>query len=201
MSRTDLIPLASIERKIYVVRGERVMLDSDLAAMYGVETKMLTRAARRNIDRFPTDFMFQLTRDEYESLRVQVEISNSAHLRRQTGASNEQASRSQDRTLQPGRGGRRYMPFVFTEHGALMAANVLKSERAVDASVQVVRAFVKMRHMLASNAELAKKVRALEKRYNSQFREVFAAIEQLMMPPDKPAGQIGFIDTSKKGKR
>jgi phage regulator Rha-like protein len=106
-------------------------------------------------------------------------------LRRQIGAS------------KPGRGGRRYLPYVFTEHGALMAANVLNSKRAVEASVQVVRAFVRMRNMLASNAELGKKIEALERKYDSHFKVVFDAIKKLMLPPDKPKGGIGFISKKK----
>jgi hypothetical protein len=177
MSKIEsLIPLETIGQKIYVIRGERVLIDSDLAQIYGVETKMFTRAVRRNIGRFPEDFMFRLSLDEYEALK------------RQIGAS------------KMGSGGRRYLPYAFTEHGALMAANVLKSDRAVDASVQVVRAFVKMRNMLASNAELAKKIELLEKRYDQQFKAVFDAIKRLMLPPEKPKGGIGFIGTKKQKK-
>ena len=202
MSNSEsLIPLETIERKIYVIRGERVILDSDLAAIYGVETKMFTRAVRRNIDRFPDDFMFQLTKEEFESLKIQIGISDNDLLRRQIGASNAEGLMLQTATSNRGRGGRQYLPYVFTEHGALMAANVLKSNRAVDASVQVVRAFVKMRNMLASNAELAKKIEALEKKYDSQFKSVFEAIKKLMLPPVKPKGGIGFIEPGKKKKK
>ena len=177
----SLIPIERIEQKIFVIRGERVMIDSDLAAIYGVETKMFTRAVKRNIDRFPGDFMFQLTVEEYETLR------------RQIGTSNTETLKLQDASSKEGRGGRRYLPYVFTEHGALMAANILNSSRAVEASVQVVRAFVRMRNLLASNAELAKKVEALESKYDSQFKSIFDAIKKLMTPPDKPKGGIGFI--------
>jgi phage regulator Rha-like protein len=164
----SLIPTERIERSILLIRGERVMLDSDLAELYGVETKALNRAVKRNASRFPHDFMFQLTAEEVLSLRCQ------------TGTSKE------------GRGGRRYLPYVFTEHGALMLANVLNSERAAQTSVQVVRAFVRLRQMLATNAELARKVEALEKKYDAQFKVVFDAIRQLMFPPDKPKREIGF---------
>ncbi len=199
MSKNEsLIPLETIEQKIYVIRGERVMLDSDLAAIYGVETKMFTRAVRRNIDRFPDDFMFQLTNEEFESLKFQSGISN--NLRRQIGASSEEGLMLQFATSNRSHGGRRYLPYVFTEHSALMAANVLKSNQAVDASVQVVRAFVKMRNMLASNAELAKKIESLEKKYDAQFKSVFDAIKLLMLPPVKPKGGIGFVETSKNKK-
>lgn len=173
------IPVERIEQKIYIIRGERVLLDSDLAEIYGVETKMFTRAVRRNIDRFPDDFMFQLMPDEYEDMR------------RQFGAAytDDQAQKSK-RNI-------RYLPLALTEHGALMAANVLKSQRAIEASVQVVRAFVRMRNMLASNTELSKKIESLENKYDSQFKAVFDAIKKLMMPPDKPKGGIGFVGAKK----
>jgi phage regulator Rha-like protein len=164
----SLVPMERIERAIILVRGEKVMLDSDLAGIYGVETKALNRAVKRNENRFPLDFMFQLTAKESETLRCQ------------TGTSNE------------GRGGRRYLPYAFTEHGALMLANVLNSERAAQTSVQVVRAFVKLRQMLASNAELARKLAAMEKKYDAQFKVVFDAIRQLMSPPPKPKREMGF---------
>ena len=164
----SLVPLERIERAIIVVRGEKVMLDSELAEIYGVETKRLNEQVRRNLHRFPPDFMFQLTFEEAESLRSQIATSNE------------------------GRGGRRYLPYAFTEHGALMLANVLNSERATQTSVMVVRAFVKLRQMLASNAELARKLAAMEKKYDAQFKVVFDAIRQLMSPPEKPKREIGF---------
>ena len=164
----SLVPLERIERAIIVVRGEKVMLDSELAEIYGVETRIWNQAVRRNINRFPVDFMFQLTVAEEASLRSQIVISNE------------------------GRGGRRYLPYAFTEHGALMLANVLNSERAAQTSVQVVRAFVKLRQMLSSNAELARKLAAMEKKYDAQFKVVFDAIRQLMSPPTRPKREIGF---------
>lgn len=170
----SLIPLERIEQKIYVIRGERVMLDSDLAEIYGVETRVFNQAVKRNLNRFPEDFMFQLTEEEHEVLRSQIVISKT------------------------GRGGRRYLPYVFTEHGAIMAANILNSEKAVTASVQVVRAFVKLRQILIKNADLAKKLEEMEKKYDSQFKIVFQAIRQLMTPPDKPQRKIGFVDKEKK---
>ena len=127
------IPVQLIERRIYLIRGQKVMIDTDLAELYGVPTFRLNEAVKRNRKRFPDDFMFQLTRNEFDALRSQFVISK-------------------------GRGGRRYLPYVFTEHGAIMAANVLNSDRAVQASVQVVRAFVRLRQILASNAELAGKL-------------------------------------------
>ena len=161
------IPLERVEEIILLIRGERVILDTDLAALYGVETRALIQAVKRNRERFPVDFTFQLTREEAGSLRSQFVISK-------------------------GRGGRRYAPYAFTEHGAIMAANVLNSERAVQASVQVVRAFVKLRQMLASNAELARKLDELEKKYDRQFKIVFEAIRQLMTPAPHKAKPIGF---------
>jgi hypothetical protein len=190
MTRNEsLIPIERIEQKIYVIRGERVILDSDLASIYGVTTTRFNEAIKRNSNRFPGDFIFQLTADEHEALKSHIAISN-----------NEGSLTSQNATSKKGRGGRRYLPYVFTEHGALMAANVVKSDQAVDASVQVVRAFVKMRTMLASHTELSKKINDLEKKYDSQFKSVFEAIKRLMLPPVKPRGGIGFVETSKKKK-
>lgn len=163
----SLVPVERIERAILSIRGEKVMLDNDLADLYGVETKRLNEQVRRNLNRFPPDFMFQLTLQEWEALR------------------------SQFATLKRGEH-RKYLPFAFTEHGALMLANVLNSERAAQTSVQVVRAFVRLRQMLASNAELARKLAALEKKYDAQFKIVFDAIRQLMSPPARPKREIGF---------
>ncbi len=163
----SLVPMERIERAIIVVRGEKVMLDSELAEIYGVETKVLNQAVKRNDSRFPTDFVFQLTTEEWESLRSQfVTLKRGEH--------------------------RKYLPYAFTEHGALMLANVLNSERAAQTSVQVVRAFVRLRQMLSSNAELARKLAAMEKKYDAQFKVVFDAIRQLMSPPARPKREIGF---------
>lgn len=161
-------PPERIEKAIYVFRDERVILDSDLAEIYGVSTKNLNKAVKRNLDRFPDDFMFRLTDEEFESLRFQI------------GTSNET------------RGGRRYLPYVFTEHGALMAANILNSRLAVLASVEVVRAFVRMRAMLLSHRDLARKIDSLEKKYDRQFKIVFDAIRGLMIPPAPNRKAIGF---------
>lgn len=174
MNNISPISAETVALRIHVIRGEKVILDSDLAAIYGVTTSNFNKAVRRNVDRFPEDFMFQLTKEEYESLRFQIGISKT------------------------GRGGRRHMPYAFTEHGALMAANILNSETAVRASIQVIRAFVKMRYMLESNKELARKIDALERKYDSQFKVVFEAIRKLMVPPDKPKGEIGFATRKKK---
>lgn len=162
------VPVERIEKSIYVIRGEKVMLDSDLAEIYGVSTANFNKAVKRNVDRFPSDFMFQLDEEEFKSLIFQ------------TGTSNK------------GRGGRRYLPYVFTEHGALMAANILNSPHAVDASIQVVRAFIRLRAMIVSDAVLSKKVDALEKKYDHQFKVVFDAIRRLMIPPEPKRKPIGF---------
>jgi phage regulator Rha-like protein len=158
------IPLERVEKAILLIRGEKVVIDSDLATLYGVSTARLNQQVQRNIDRFPGDFMFRLTQAEFNCLMLQNATSKA-------------------------RGGRRKLPYAFTEHGALMAANVLSSKRAVEASVQVVRAFVKLRQMLASNAEFARKLNELEKKYR-QFKIVFDAIRELMTPPAriKPIG-------------
>ena len=161
------VPLERVEKAILLIRGEKVILDTDLATLYDVETRSLLQAVKRNSERFPSDFLFQLTRKESDSLRSQIVISK-------------------------GRGGRRYLPYAFSEHGAMMAANVLNSKRAVQASVQVVRAFVRLRQLLASNAELASKLAELEGKYDRQFKVVFDAIHQLMTPLASPRKQIGF---------
>ena len=165
-----------IQQMIYLIGGRKVMLDSDLAALYGVQTKLLNRAVKRNADRFPHDFAFQLTGKESEALRCQFGTSNMAS----KGA---------------GRGGRRYLPYVFTEHGAIMAAMVLNSPRAVEMSVHVVRAFVRLRELLASNRELADKLAEMERKVESHdaaIRNLFEAIRHLLASPESPRKQIGF---------
>lgn len=163
----SLIPLERIERAILFVRDEKVMLDSELAQIYGVTTKALNQAVKRNLTRFPPDFMFRLSGEEFAHLRSQS-VTSSAH------------------------GGRRFPPYAFTEHGALMLAYVLNSERAARASVQVVRAFVRQRRMLATNVELARKLAALESKYDAQFKVVFDSIRQLMTPAETKRREIGF---------
>ena len=163
----SLVPVERIERAILLIRGEKVMLDIDLAAIYDVTTKRLNEQVKRNLNRFPPDFMFQLTAAE----KAEV-VANCDHLIRLRFSS--------------------HLPYAFTEHGALMLANVLNSERAAQTSVMVVRAFVRLRQMLASNAELARKLAALENKYDAQFKVVFDAIRQLMSPPAKPKREIGF---------
>ena len=167
---SELIPLEEIAGRIYQIRGTKVMLDSDLAALYDVPTRRLNEQVKRNLNRFPEDFMFQLTREEYENLRSQFATSSN----------------------DSGHGGRRYNPLVFTEHGALMAASVLKSKRAVEVSVYVVRAFVQLRQMLATHEDLKRKIEAMEAKYDEQFGVVFEAIRQLLETDEKPKRKIGF---------
>ena len=145
------------------------MLDADLAGLYGVTTKRLNEQVRRNRSRFPEDFMFQLTSTEAASLRSQIATSNK------------------------GRGGRRYAPYAFTEQGVAMLSTVLNSERAIQVNIEIMRAFVHLRQMLASNAQLARKLNALEKKYDAQFRVVFDAIRELMAPPEPKKRKIGFL--------
>jgi hypothetical protein len=169
------IPAESIERGILLIRGQRVMLDADLAKVFGVTTKRLNQQLSRNIDRFPEDFVFQLTQEEFESLRLQIATSKI------------------------GRGGRRTLPYAFTEHGAVMAANVLNTPIAVAASIQVVRAFVRLRQMLASNAELARKLDELEAKYAEHDQKliiVFDVLRQLMTPTESKRRPIGFLAQS-----
>ncbi|HBB98077.1 MAG TPA: DNA-binding protein [Blastocatellia bacterium] len=165
---SSLIPTEKIERAIYFIRGEKVMLDRDLADLYGVETKMLNRAVKRNLRRFPLDFMFQLSAEEASSLRYQIGTSKNT------------------------RGGRRYLPYVFTEQGVAMLSTALNSERAVLVNIEIMRAFVKLRQMLASNSELSHRLDELEGKYDRQFKVVFDAIRQLMSPPVPARKQIGF---------
>ena len=170
-------PLGSIASAILLLRAQKVILDADLAALYGVETRRLNEQVRRNAERFPADFMFQLNAEELADLRSQFATS-SLH------------------TGKPAWGGRRYAPFAFTEHGAIMAATVLNSPRAIEASVYVVRAFVRLREVLASNQELAAKLDQLEKKLASHDQAIVGileAIRQLMRPPAATARPIGFV--------
>jgi hypothetical protein len=176
--RKDFIPEKRILRIILVIRGEKVILDSDVAAWYGVETKRLNEQVRRNIDKFPEDFMFQMTKEEFENLKSQIATSSS------------------------GWGGKRKQPLVFTEHGALQAANVLNSEQANKMSVFIVRAFIRLREMAGTNEKLASKVDQLEKRvgdHDEILIELVREIRKLIDTP-KPKGKprsIGFIASDK----
>lgn len=168
--------VALVEHYIIWLRDEKVMLDAHLAKLYGVETRALVQAVKRNIDRFPDDFMFQLTDQEEDFLRSQNVISNA-----------------------PGRGGRRYPPYAFTEQGVAMLSSVLRSQRAVKVNVEIMRAFVKLRKLLESNKQLKQQLDQLEQKYDEQFKVVFEAIRQLMKPPKSNKKRpIGFAPWSKK---
>lgn len=157
-----------VDKLILLIRGQKVILDAALAGLYEVETKILNQAVKRNLDRFPADFMFRLTEQEAHHLRSQFVTSSY--------------------------GGRRYLPYAFTEQGIAMLSSVLRSKRAIQVNIEIMRAFVRLRQLLASNSELAGKLEALEKKYDSQFKVVFDAIRALMTPPDPPTKRpIGFI--------
>jgi hypothetical protein len=165
----DLIVVEMIEKKIYLIRGQKVMLDSDLAALYEVETRALIQAVKRNISRFPPDFMLQLNFQDVAALRSQIV------------------------TLKKGRGEhRKYAPYAFTENGVAMLSSVLNSERAVQVNIAIMRVFVKLREMIVSHKDLVRRLDNLERKYDSQFKIVFDAIRQLMSPPEPKKKKIGF---------
>ena len=168
MTHSDLIPVERIEKAIYFIRGEKVILDRDLAALYGVETKVLKRSVRRNIERFPEDFMFVLDATEFRVWRCQFVTSKDD------------------------RKGLRYPPMAFTEHGILMLSSVLNSKRAIRVNIEITRAFVRLRQMLASNAELSRRLDELERKYDRQFKVVFDAIRGMMAPVSSKRKTIGF---------
>ncbi len=176
-SKINLITYKRIETKIFSLRGEKVILDSDLASIYGVTTARLNQQVKRNKERFPADFAFRLTKEEFKDLMLQIAISNSI------------------------RGGRRKLPLVFTEHGAIMAANVLNSSKAVRMSVLVVRAFVQIRRNISITSELAKRLDDLERKvinHDSDIQTLIEAIRQLMQPPEKPKKAFGFTISEPK---
>ena len=179
--------VADLGPMIRVIRGHRVMLDSDLAGLYGVETGHLNRAVSRNLERFPDDFMFQLTAEEFAILKCQFGISKSPV---------DDALKSQPVTSKDPRGGRRRSrPYVFTQEGIAMLSSVLRSGRAVEVNVAIMRAFVRLREMALGIGELARKVEALERgfaKHGEHFKAVFDALRQLMTPPEKPRRKIGF---------
>jgi hypothetical protein len=166
-ARKDIVPLERIEHAILMFRGQRVMLDSDLAILYGVKVKVLNQAMKRNAERFPQDFCFQLTSREYAALK---------------------SLRSQTVTLKRG-SHRKFRPYVFTEQGVAMLSSVLRGRRAALVNVGIMRAFVRLRQMLSANVDLARRLDALEKKYDGQFKIVFEAIRQLMEKPDEDAGK------------
>src|SRR6476646_2079731 len=158
----------NLARFVFFIRSEKVMLDSDLARLYGVEARALNQAVARNRKRFPADFMFQLTRGDYESLRSQIVTSKK------------------------GRGGRRFRPYAFTEQGVAMLSSVLRSTRAVEVNIAIMRTFVQLRRLMDTNRDLARKIEALEKKYEEQFAVVFEAIKELITPLSPPKKRIGF---------
>ncbi len=172
----SLIPAERIESCIILLRGEKVMLDKDLARLYGVETKVLNQAVQRNIERFPPDFMFQLT--DQETVRL----------------------RSQFVTSKKGRGGARYNPYVFTEQGVAMLSSVLRSKQAVAVNIAIMRTFVQLRRILADNALLRQKIESLEQKYDEQFQQVFAVLKAMVAEEETPKPQIGY-HTEAKGKK
>jgi hypothetical protein len=178
----SLIPSEQVEGAILLIRGQKVMLNEDLAGLYGVSTKALNQAVKRNAARFPADFMFQLTWEEAKDWRSHFVTSD---------VEGTEESRSQIVTLKRG-GNIKYRPYAFTEQGVAMLSSVLRSERAVHVNIEIMRAFVRMRGILAAHADLARKLAALEKKYDAQFKVVFDAIRQLMTPPPQPKGKIGF---------
>jgi len=167
VNKKSLIPVDRIEKAILLIRGQKVMLDADLAELYGVETRVLVQAVKRNIERFPEDFMFQLSQEEFTILRSQIVTSSDW-------------------------GGRRYPPYAFTEQGVAMLSSVLRSQRAIQVNIEIMRAFIRLRQMLASHVELARKLDALEKKYDAQFKQVFEAIRRLMAPTEPKRRPIGF---------
>ncbi|CAN5611999.1 ORF6N domain-containing protein [soil metagenome] len=174
---TNLTVIEGIEEKIYLIRGQKVMLDSDLSAIYQVQTKVLNQAVKRNLHRFPEDFMFQLAENEAKSLRSQFVTSNK------------------------GRGGRRYLPYVFTEHGAVMLATVLNSPTAIEASIKVVRAFVHFRTIVMLHKDLAERIEELEQvvdKHDEKFKVVSHLLGQILGDKKREKRQIGFIDKDKK---
>ena len=178
----SLVPSESIEKTIFLLRGQKVLLSIHLAELYQVEPRMLIQAVKRNIERFPKDFMFQLTWNEVSRLKSQFVIST---------AISRKISRSQFVTLKRGPN-IKYPPYAFTEQGVAMLSSVLRSKRAVAVNIEIMRAFVRLRQMLASNANLERRLNELEKKYDAQFRVVFDAIRQLMAAPEKPPKKIGF---------
>lgn len=169
----EIIPIEVIEKKIYLIRGQKVMLDSDLAELYGVETSNLNKSVKRNSDRFPQDFMFQLMKEEADSLRFQIGISKTE-----------------------GRGGRRYRPYAFTEQGVAMLSSVLRSKRAIHMNIAIMRVFVKLKEILSTHKELAGKLSELEnkiERHDGEIELIFDAIRQLMAPQEPSKKKIGFL--------
>lgn len=162
----SIIPAELVRRCIFLLRGEKVMLSYDLAELYGVETKVFNQAVKRNKERFPLDFMFQLSHEEWNRLRSQIVTSN-------------------------GRGGTRYRPYAFTEQGVAMLSSVLNSRRAIEVNIAIMRTFVELRRILTDNVQLRKKIESLERKYDEQFRQVFAVLAEMIKTDEKSPKQIG----------
>ncbi len=191
MSEASLIPVRRIEQKILLLRGEKVMLDSDLAELYGVETKVLNQAVQRNLERFPSDFMFHLSVEEMRLILKSQAAASSSEIGMKS-QQNYQNLKSQIVTSSLGHGGRRKRPYAFTEQGVAMLSSVLRSDRAIQVNLAIMRTFVQLRRILGSHADLARKLEALEKKYDVQFRVVFEAIRELMSEKKTPKREIGF---------
>lgn len=171
MEKQSIIPVERIQQSIYYLRGEKVMLDEDLAGLYGVDTKVLNQAVKRNIERFPSDFMFQLTAKETERLRSQIVTSKE------------------------GRGGRRYNPYAFTEQGVAMLSSVLRSKQAVEVNIAIMRTFVHLRKIMADNSLLRSRIEMLEKKdshRDAQIQRIFDVLSEMIAEEDKPKKQIGY---------
>lgn len=163
-----LVPQEVIESKILLIRGKKVMLDKDLAILYKVPTGRLNEQVKRNIDRFPEDFMFQLNKEEFENWRSQIAMSNSEKM------------------------GIRRKPYAFTEQGVAMLSSVLNSKVAIQVNIQIMRTFTRLKEIIMSHKDIQRKIEDMEKKYDQQFKVVFDAIKQLLIPPEKPKGKIGF---------
>ncbi len=177
-STGSIIPIERIQECIYLMRGRKVLLDNDLAQLYGVETKVLNQAVARHKRRFPSDFMFRLSREEFKNLKSQIVTSSW--------------------------GGRRYPPYAFTEQGVAMFSSVLQSSRAIEVNIAIMRTFVKLREILASNSALRRKIEAMERQYDEQFKLVFKVLSEMVMPTPKSKPQIGYHTEArghKKGTR
>ncbi len=183
MKDSDKVPAENIVKKIFHIRGQKVMLSPDLADLYQVEPRVLIQAVKRNRERFPEDFMFQLTWEDVSLLKSQIIALDGIAV---------DHSRSQFVILKQGQN-IKYPPFAFTEQGVAMLSSVLRSKRAIEVNIQIMRAFVKLREMIVSNKNLAKRLDDLEKKYDGQFQVVFDAIRQLMAPPIRPKKKIGFL--------
>ncbi len=190
MSEANLIPAQRIERKILLLRGEKVLLDSDLAELYGVETKVLNQAVKRNLERFPTDFMFQVATEEAALiLRSQIVTLNDETTTKPL--KKKGSLRSQIVTLKRGEH-RKFRPYAFTEQGVAMLSSVLRSDRAIQVNLAIMRTFVQLRQMLATHSDLARKLAAMERKYDSRFKIVFDALREMMAEKKKPKREIGF---------